>query len=530
MTKYFSLSLIVLCVVFLWSCSSDRETGEATPDAPEAHHSNPTTGGIPWFDGSIEDAFASAKRVNKPILLYWGAEWCPPCHELKVTIFQRSEFIEQSKLFIPVYLDGDNERAQKYGEKFDVYGYPTVIIFDPQGVEITRIPGGMNIEQYISVLELTLNALHPVSDLVRSVRAGNTIRDDDWRLLASYSWGQDRGKALGSDNKHAVLRTLANGCPDRLTLSKSKLQMLAIDAWAREEEREELLAPEYLAQIDSILNDESLRWENLNSFIFDGAHMLSALPDKNERPELRERILKQLSAVIENPTLDVLTRIDALYGWVEVNKVGLSEDEQISASQQSWVKEQATAAKAQLSSHQQHTALNSLWQLYFEAGLEDDARAILHEGITVSKQPYYFMADMGYLEKKSGNAAEAINWYKKSWEVARGPATRIQWGTNYMFALIELQPDDLAEIGAAGSMLLVELEQQQDGLYHRSRGRMDRLSQKLLDWAEPAEGDSTTGAQRRALLDTLRDKMDRLCEGFETESEAYNSCENFLDT
>ena len=37
---------------------------------------------IAWLgaasDADIERAFAQARGENKPLLLYWGAKWCPP--------------------------------------------------------------------------------------------------------------------------------------------------------------------------------------------------------------------------------------------------------------------------------------------------------------------------------------------------------------------------------------------------------------------------------------------------------------------
>ena len=529
MIKTFTSILMTLAIFSVYACSESRQGEEAaTAEPAEAQHENPTKGGIPWFDGSIEDAFAAAKTANKPIFLYWGAAWCPPCHELKATIFLRDEFIEQSKLFVPVYLDGDTDRAQKYGEKFGVYGYPTVIIFDPEGEELTRIPGGMNIEQYLGVLELALNAIHPVSDLLQTVQSGDDIRDEDWALLANYSWGQDRGKALGEQEKATALQTLAEACPERLVVSKSKLQMLAFDAWAGEEERDETLAPAFLAQVESIVADATLTEENLNAFIFSGGSMVTALAGDDKAPALQDKILAILVAAVEDPSVNVLTRIDALYGWVEVSKSLLDEDAVLPPAQQDWIKAQVATAKTQLNNYQQHTAINSLWQLFYEADLETEARATLREGIEVSKQPYYFMSGMGYLEKKSGNGPEAIGWYKKAWDAAEGPATRTQWGTNYLFALIELSPDNIDEISAAGVVIFAELAAQEEGLYHRSRGRMDRLSRLLLEWAEPAEEDETSVEQRGVALAALRKEMNTLCVGVEAGSEASETCDSFL--
>lgn len=50
--------------------------------APEPEVGLDRPAGIDWFEGSVEGAFATAKTQDKPIFLYWGAVWCPPCHEL----------------------------------------------------------------------------------------------------------------------------------------------------------------------------------------------------------------------------------------------------------------------------------------------------------------------------------------------------------------------------------------------------------------------------------------------------------------
>lgn len=117
--------------------------------------------GVAWqaaaADADIDRYFQQAKAEKKPVLLYWGAKWCPPCNQLKATLFNRADFIEQSKAFVAVGIDGDAPGAQKLGNRFKVRGYPTLILFSPSGSEITRLPGEADAAQVMKVLQLGLS-------------------------------------------------------------------------------------------------------------------------------------------------------------------------------------------------------------------------------------------------------------------------------------------------------------------------------------------------------------------------------------
>src|SRR5690606_35878419 len=64
--------------------SADRSPGDAAALSP-GQVSAPlddsgalrAPAGIGWIDGDIDAAFSAARSNGKPILLYWGAEWCP---------------------------------------------------------------------------------------------------------------------------------------------------------------------------------------------------------------------------------------------------------------------------------------------------------------------------------------------------------------------------------------------------------------------------------------------------------------------
>src|SRR5687767_1404439 len=105
----------MLGVLLVALCAGCQRGGPepAAPAAPAAA-STPAAAttvadvkGIDWFEGGIDAAFDAAAAQNKLVFLYWGAEWCPPCHDLKAHVFPRRDFQQSLRQFVPVYLDGD---------------------------------------------------------------------------------------------------------------------------------------------------------------------------------------------------------------------------------------------------------------------------------------------------------------------------------------------------------------------------------------------------------------------------------------
>ena len=107
------------------------------------------------------------------MFVYWGAKWCPPCNQVKATLFNRQDFIERSRAFVPVYVDGDSPGAQKLGARFKVSGYPTMVLFNPQGARADApARRGRRAAGTREVLTLGMNAQRPVKAVLADARAG----------------------------------------------------------------------------------------------------------------------------------------------------------------------------------------------------------------------------------------------------------------------------------------------------------------------------------------------------------------------
>src|SRR3990172_2245597 len=104
-------------------------------------------------------AFELAKKEAKPIFLSISANWCHWCHVMDEEGFTHPEVIRRMNTdFIPVRVDSD--KRPDINSRYNMGGWPTVAILDPQGDLVT---GGtyMPTRQLLSMLSAYMS--EPVS-------------------------------------------------------------------------------------------------------------------------------------------------------------------------------------------------------------------------------------------------------------------------------------------------------------------------------------------------------------------------------
>ena len=531
----YRLILMMLFATTLMACGAEKDATQeqvseaAVPQESEAVAEADPVDGIDWFDGSVEEAFAAAKESGKPIYLYWGAVWCPPCHAISATVFKSPEFIERSKLFIPVYLDGDQENAQAYGEKFGVRGYPTMVVLDSDGQELTRIPSGIDMQAYASILDLTLSNSSSASEVVESLMGGaSTIEANDCTLLAYNSWDQNTTILADYDEADAFQR-MYNACPSDMPVERSVLYLSwldkALDAAADTEDPVPLAAEqqrEALRQVNALLADPELIKANIFAVLFAGPEIAAALTDANsdERAELKAAFYEVFDALAADESVYKRERIYTLVGKMRFERID-DEEAEISDALKDEIRTMTQwADQSTPSVYERQPIINALGNVLNEAGMDDVAKPLLLAELERSKQPYYYMPDLADIEKRAGNNEAAIEWLKKAYDTTRGPATRFQWGYYYLTGLLEMAPSEFDLIHETTIGLIAEL-QQSNAFHQRPKAQLRSLQNYLFEWGEAEENRDALGSIRESVLG--------VCQQVPEDDGAREVCETFLE-
>lgn len=115
----------------------------------------------------VDAAIEVAKKDKKAVMLeFTGSDWCPPCIAMKKNVFSKKEFLEAAKEnFVLVHLDfpkGDPELKKKndpLAKKYEIEGFPTVILLDSEGKEFTRFFASQypTVEAFLAHLKASLD-------------------------------------------------------------------------------------------------------------------------------------------------------------------------------------------------------------------------------------------------------------------------------------------------------------------------------------------------------------------------------------
>jgi len=494
--RFVTRTLMMLCVAAL-------ARGQAPhADAP----------GIAWFQGDVADAFKLAQAEKKPVFLYWGAKWCPPCQQLKATVFSRTDFIAKSTQFVDVYLDGDAPGSQKWGEKFGTSGYPTVVILRPDQKEITRISGGMDLSLYAGLLDAALNDLRPMDDVVAALRSGAVKSAADCRRLAYYGW--DLRDFSDAEHK-SLARGLARAVPHCGGAASLEGARLSIAAAAFDP------TPPNVTRVIAIVEDPAIAPRAADSLESLGAPFYKAVYARGlpVREQFAAAWSATLQGVADDPAVTEADQLAALATRLALLKE-FAADKKVPAdiAAAARTRTRATLAK-KFDPYVRAGVVNAASGVYDELGDLDAQYALVSGELSTSHTPYYYMADLGEIEESRHHTTQALAWFERGYRESEGVATRFQWGAQYVSALLRLAPQDHVRIRDAGMAVIAELDGP-DRIQARTRYGLGKLDGRLKKWNSTHQYDADIHA--------LRARMDATCAKLPALDGGRESCRKFL--
>jgi thioredoxin-related protein len=95
-----------------------------------------------FFDGTLDQAIIKAQEERKYLFVDCYTDWCGWCKVADETTF-KSETVGNllNKRFVSIKLDMEREEGIDLGMKYRVFGFPSFLIFSPDGYIVNRIFG-----------------------------------------------------------------------------------------------------------------------------------------------------------------------------------------------------------------------------------------------------------------------------------------------------------------------------------------------------------------------------------------------------
>jgi thiol:disulfide interchange protein len=129
MNRILSLWLVLLLVAGCWAGSEDTSTAR-----------------IRWVQ-DLSEGLRQAKETGKPAMLFFTADWCAPCLELKKHVFTDKRVIEASSRLVNIYIDVDKNYDAIADYK--VRGIPAIFFATPGGEIVERIIGARPVAKLV---------------------------------------------------------------------------------------------------------------------------------------------------------------------------------------------------------------------------------------------------------------------------------------------------------------------------------------------------------------------------------------------
>ena len=149
--------LLLVGVLALAGCELSDEERPGGPGGHPAAKAATHTGDLQFVTKDLAEGIALAEKSNRPVLAFFTATWCHFCHEMAQDAFTNPQVVAQSRGFVCVLIDADEQKT--LCDKYQLKGYPTILFFSPRGVLINRVVGKQSAQDVLQQMQAALQSI-----------------------------------------------------------------------------------------------------------------------------------------------------------------------------------------------------------------------------------------------------------------------------------------------------------------------------------------------------------------------------------
>jgi thiol:disulfide interchange protein len=102
---------------------------------------------------TLDEALVKAKKGDKLVLANMTAIWCPSCRKLDREVFSNEQVkAAMAKDFVFARIEYDAKEGEDFMAKYQVYGFPTLVILNSEGDKLHHLPLTFDPETFASLL------------------------------------------------------------------------------------------------------------------------------------------------------------------------------------------------------------------------------------------------------------------------------------------------------------------------------------------------------------------------------------------
>ncbi|MBL8019852.1 MAG: thioredoxin family protein [Leptospirales bacterium] len=145
----------------------------------------------PVWIGRLDKGMAEAKHLGKPMFVDIMAPWCGYCRKMRQEVFPSKRFQEAANSFVLVRINAEEDISVR---KFNVQGFPTLLMLDKNGYLVARIDGFAEVDRLVATMNDALRRSNTEDKLVREAREKPGVMTS-YKAGLYYSSVEDQQKA-----------------------------------------------------------------------------------------------------------------------------------------------------------------------------------------------------------------------------------------------------------------------------------------------------------------------------------------------